>query len=123
MLPRNADVVIIGAGVIGASIAYHLAKDNIQTVVLDKKEIAAGSSSACEGLLLLQSKKPGIHLDMALDSIRRFPALEQELGHPVVRAVDRGDGLVDGLEALGAEQGVPVARRVVEGEARQHAGH
>ena len=83
MLPRKADVIIIGAGVIGASIAYHLTKKNIQAVVLDKKEIATGSSGACEGLLLLQSKKPGIHLDMALDSIRRFPALVQELGHPI----------------------------------------
>jgi sarcosine oxidase subunit beta len=83
MLPRKADVVIIGAGVIGASIAYHLTKENIQAVVLDKKEIATGSSGACEGLLLLQSKKPGIHLEMALDSIRRFPALVQELDRPI----------------------------------------
>jgi len=83
MLPRQADVVIIGAGVIGASIAYYLAKEGIQAVVLDKKGTAAGSSSACEGLLLLQSKKPGIHLDMALDSIRRFPTLEQELNDPI----------------------------------------
>ena len=83
MLPRSADVVIIGAGVIGASIAYHLSKENIQAVVLDKKEIATGSSGACEGLLLLQSKKPGIHLDMALESIRRFPDLIEDLDQPI----------------------------------------
>ena len=83
MLPRKADVIIIGAGVIGASIAYHLTKENIQAVVLDKKEITSGSSGACEGLLLLQSKKPGIHLDMALESIRRFPALAQELDYQI----------------------------------------
>ncbi len=83
MLPRKADVIIIGAGVIGASIAYYLSKENIQAVVLDEKEIATGSSSACEGLLLLQSKKPGIHLDIAFASIRRFPALVQELNHPI----------------------------------------
>ena len=104
MLPRNADVVIIGAGVIGASIAYHLAKDNIQAVVLDKKEIAAGSSSACEGLLLLQSKKPGIHLDMALDSIRRFPALEQELGHPIEYENKGGLVVIENEEELDAMQ-------------------
>ena len=83
MLPRSADVVIIGAGVIGASIAYHLSKENIQAVVLDKKEIATGSSGACEGLLLLQSKKPGIHLDMALESIRRFPDLIEDLDQAI----------------------------------------
>jgi glycine/D-amino acid oxidase-like deaminating enzyme len=104
MLPRKADVIIIGAGVIGASIAYHLSKENIQAVVLDKKEIATGSSSACEGLLLLQSKKPGIHLDMALDSIRRFPALVQELDHPIEYENKGGLVVIETEEELDAMQ-------------------
>ena len=83
MFPRKADVVIVGAGVIGASIAYYLAKENIQAVVLDKRGFASGSSGACEGLLLLQSKKPGIHLEMASESLKRFHSLEQELGHSI----------------------------------------
>jgi sarcosine oxidase subunit beta len=104
MLPRKTDVIIIGAGVIGASIAYHLTKENIQAVVLDKKEIATGSSSACEGLLLLQSKKPGIHLDMALDSIRRFPALVQELGHPIEYENKGGLVVIESEDELAAMQ-------------------
>jgi len=83
MLPRRADVIIIGAGVIGASIAYYLGKEGIRAVVLDKEQIASGSSGACEGLLLLQSKKPGIHLEMALESLRRFSALARELDPPI----------------------------------------
>lgn len=80
MLPRKADVVIIGAGVIGASVAYHLTLETIQPVILEAHSIASGSSGACEGLLLLQSKRPGIHLEMAMQSTRRFPALSEELG-------------------------------------------
>ena len=83
MLPRKADVVIIGAGVIGASIAYNLTKENIQPIVLDKKEVASGSSGACDGLLLLQTKKPGIHLEMASESLRKFPILAAELDLPI----------------------------------------
>ena len=104
MLPRKADVIIIGAGVIGASIAYYLSKENIQAVVLDKKEIATGSSGACEGLLLLQSKKPGIHLDMALASIRRFPALVQELDHPIEYENKGGLVVIETEEELAAMQ-------------------
>ena len=83
MFPRKADVIIIGAGVIGASIAYYLIKKNIRAVVLEKNGIASSSSGACDGLLLLQSKKPGIHMDMAVESLRRFGALAQELGEPI----------------------------------------
>ena len=104
MLPRKADVIIIGAGVIGASIAYHLTKENIQAVVLDKKEIASGSSGACEGLLLLQSKKPGIHLDMALENIRRFPSLVQELDHPIEYENKGGLVVIETEEELDAMQ-------------------
>jgi len=104
MLPRRADVIIIGAGVIGASIAYYLGKEGIRAVVLDKKQIASGSSGACEGLLLLQSKKPGIHLDMALESLRRFPALAQELDPPIEYENKGGVVVIETEEELAAMQ-------------------
>ena len=83
MLPKLADIVIIGGGVIGASIAYHIAKEKMRAVVIEKDDIASGSSGACEGLLLLQSKKPGIHLELALASMHRFPQLAEELGFDI----------------------------------------
>jgi len=104
MLPRRADVIIIGAGVIGASIAYYLVKEGIHAVVLDKKQIASGSSGACEGLLLLQSKKPGIHLDMALESLRRFSALARELDPPIEYENKGGVVVIESEEELAAMQ-------------------
>ncbi len=80
MLPDSADVVVIGGGVIGASVAYHLAGRKISVVLLEKGDAASGSSGACGGTLFLQSKTPGKHLEMALESSRRFLHLEQELG-------------------------------------------
>ena len=79
MLPDNADVVVIGAGVIGASIAYQLAKRKLNVVVLEKSGFASGSSGACGGTIFLQTKRPGIHLEMALQSAKRFLHLEEEL--------------------------------------------
>jgi sarcosine oxidase subunit beta len=78
--PKTADVVIIGAGVIGASIAFHLARQGIKPLVVEKNEPAAGSSGACDGLVFLQSKKPGLHLKLALESRLRFDALIHVLG-------------------------------------------
>jgi glycine/D-amino acid oxidase-like deaminating enzyme len=77
--PKTADVVIIGAGVIGASIAYQLAKRRVSAVVLEKGDPACGSSAACGGAIFLQSKSPGTHLKLALESAGYFPQLADEL--------------------------------------------
>ena len=44
-LKESADTVIIGGGVVGCSLAYHLAKAGVQDVVLlEKSELTAGST-------------------------------------------------------------------------------
>jgi sarcosine oxidase subunit beta len=80
LTPKTADVVIIGAGVIGASIAFHLTRRGIKPLVVEKNDPAAGSSGACDGLVFLQSKKPGLHLKLALESRKRFEELIHVLG-------------------------------------------
>jgi glycine/D-amino acid oxidase-like deaminating enzyme len=78
--PKTADVLIVGAGVIGASIAYHLTRRRIKPLIVERSDPAAGSSGACDGLVFLQSKKPGLHLQLALESRRRFDDLGDQLG-------------------------------------------
>jgi glycine/D-amino acid oxidase-like deaminating enzyme len=80
VVPKTADAVIIGAGVIGASIAYHLTRHGIRPLVFEKSDPAAGSSGACDGLVFMQSKKPGLHLKLALESRRRFDGLMDQIG-------------------------------------------
>ena len=63
------DVLVIGAGIIGSAIAYFLSKEKIKVAVLEKGNIGEGASSACDGIVFLQSKKPGISLKLAVDSI------------------------------------------------------
>ena len=83
MLPSKADVVVIGGGVIGSSAAYHLSKRKMSVVLLEKNGLVSGTSGACDGLIYLQSKKPGPHLKLAMESRKRFDSLEHELGRDI----------------------------------------
>ena len=104
MLPGKAEAVIIGGGVIGASVAYHLAKEKIKTVVLEERDFASGSSGACEGFVLLQSKKPGLHLELALASTSRFPGLSTELGSEIEYENKGGLVIIETQEEFDAMQ-------------------
>jgi len=83
MKPSQTDVVVIGAGIISSSIAYHLARYKLRVTLLERGDIASGSSGACDGLVFLQSKKPGVHLQLAMESRRRFNHLVRQLPVPI----------------------------------------
>lgn len=76
---KSTDVVVIGGGVIGCSVAYHLAKRGIDVTIVERDDIASGTSGACDKAALLQSKNPGLHLEMALESVKLFPQLQRDL--------------------------------------------
>ncbi len=99
---NKADVLIIGGGVIGCSIAYHLACRKVKTNVLEAGDLAAGSSGACDGLVFLQSKKPGVHLDLALASRERFLRLQDELLWPIEFSACGGLVVVEGQAQMQA---------------------
>lgn len=48
---ETCDVAIVGGGITGALIAYRLSREGVDVVLLDKREIATGSTAASTGLL------------------------------------------------------------------------
>jgi len=79
---KSSDVVIIGGGIIGASIAYFLAKENIEVTILEKNEMASGTSSKCDGNILAIDKDPGFDSQMSLKSQKLVHQLKDELDIP-----------------------------------------
>lgn len=74
------DVCVIGGGVIGLATAYYLLKAGKSVVILEKAEVGGGASSSCDDMILLQSKKPGIALTLAIESLDIYRGLSDELG-------------------------------------------
>jgi sarcosine oxidase subunit beta len=79
---RTADYVIIGAGVMGASIAFHLARRKAgSVVVLDKDHVASGGSSRSSALVRMHySFAPEVQL--ALVSLKMFQHWREIVGEP-----------------------------------------
>lgn len=80
----TAEVVIIGAGVIGCSTAYHLAKIGIKdVVVLEMGEVGSGTSSRSAAMLTMQFGRNPLLARMAQYSYKRYMDFETEFGSPI----------------------------------------
>ncbi|MCF6409531.1 NAD(P)/FAD-dependent oxidoreductase [Pseudalkalibacillus salsuginis] len=76
---NSFDVVVIGAGIIGCSVAYHLSKAGYTVALVDKGDVASGTSSRCDAVALICDKKPGIDTEMGFTSIQLYKKLAKEL--------------------------------------------
>ncbi|MQS11511.1 FAD-binding oxidoreductase [Streptomyces kaniharaensis] len=74
------DVVVVGAGVVGAACAYYAARAGLAVAVVDRGPVAGGTTGAGEGNLLVSDKEPGPELDLALLSTRLWRELADDFG-------------------------------------------
>jgi D-hydroxyproline dehydrogenase subunit beta len=75
----SPDVVVVGAGVVGAACAYNLAAAGVRVRLFDRSFVASGSSGACEGNVLAWDKELDRELPLALRSAELWAALAQRL--------------------------------------------
>ncbi|MCX4750170.1 FAD-binding oxidoreductase [Kitasatospora sp. NBC_01287] len=95
------DVVVIGAGVVGAACAYYAARAGLTVAVVDRGPVAGGTTGAGEGNLLLSDKAPGPELELARLSARLWHELAAEL--PTAIEYEAKGGLVVAAEPAGQQ--------------------
>ena len=99
-MATKRDAVIIGGGIIGCSIAYYLAKKGIRPIVVERRGVGEGTSSACDGFIFMQTKKPGLPLTLAMESAGIYQTLSKELGSEVYYQRPGGLILIETEEQL-----------------------
>ena len=82
-MESHAKVVVIGGGVVGCSILYHLSKFGLKDcILLERMELTSGSSWHAAGNVHVISPDPNISRMMAY-TIGLYKEIEQESGHSV----------------------------------------
>ncbi|KFM99860.1 FAD-binding oxidoreductase [Bacillus clarus] len=78
---RHCEVLVIGGGIIGCSIAYYTSKYGRDVTIIEKGEFVSGTSSRCDGNILAIDKDPGFDSQMSLVSQKLVTELSEELEH------------------------------------------
>ena len=75
-LPSRSEVVVVGGGVVGLSVAYELARRDRQVLVLDRDDLPGVATRAAAGMLAPTSEADladATLVALELDSLRRYP--------------------------------------------------
>ena len=80
---RTADVAIIGGGIVGSSIAYHLVAAGCKNVLVIERETSPGKGSTGKSMggVRAQFSTP-VNIQMSLYSIPFYASFEERLGYP-----------------------------------------
>jgi len=82
-LNKIADVVVVGGGVIGCSVAYYLAKKGVKVIVIEKKGgLCFGASGASQGACPVQLFESSV-LELARESSKLYENLSEEIGYDI----------------------------------------
>ncbi|RLG64613.1 FAD-binding oxidoreductase, partial [archaeon] len=81
-MKEKAEVVIVGGGIVGCSIAYNLAIRGVDVVLFERSYLASGATGRCGGGIRQQwSTEENIRL--AMESVKIFEGLEEELDYHI----------------------------------------
>lgn len=93
MTSSRPRVVVIGAGIVGSACALAAARAGCDVIVLERGQVASGTTSRGEGNVLLSDKGPGPELQLATASRRCWSQWGQQLGTDALE-LDAKGGLV-----------------------------
>ncbi len=112
---QNPDAIVIGAGIVGASVALSLTNSGFKVLVIDRGAVSSGTTGAGEGNILVSDKDPGPELTLALRSRDLWFEMQEDVGDTFELEAKGGvvvarndDGPLMKLAAAQSQHGVKV---------------
>ncbi len=118
------DVVVVGAGIVGAAVARELAVRGVAVALLDRGAVSSGTTGLGEGNVLCSDKDAGPELELARAGLALYGELEERLGDEArirrkgALIVHAGEDTWAAEPARVARMGIPGARLLDAGEVR-----
>lgn len=75
---NNYDAVVIGAGAVGTNVAYQLSRRGMKVALIDRNDVAGGSSSRCSASILICDKTPGEETAMGYASMMITKQIQED---------------------------------------------
>lgn len=92
-LPTEAEVVIVGGGIVGCSLAYHLSKRGVSDLVLlERRQLTCGTTWHAAGLVSMLWPTPTL-TNLARYCHELYASLEAETGQNILTSPRRGSAL------------------------------
>src|SRR5690625_405680 len=82
MSSKSYEVAVIGGGIVGSAVAYYMAESGVDCVLIEKNDIASGTSSRCDGNVTIVDKDPGFDSQLSLLSQELVVDLQKKLNLP-----------------------------------------
>ena len=79
-MAETADIVVVGAGIVGCSLAYHLALQGARRVVVLEKDLICSGSTGRSAGGIRQQFATEVNIRLSLESLRMFARMPEELG-------------------------------------------
>ena len=79
MFPREAEIVVVGGGIVGSATAYFLARAGKEVVLVNKGHQSGEASAANAAFVWSITRKPGIDVRLAMHSFDIHRQLQDEL--------------------------------------------
>lgn len=121
-LPERAEVVVVGGGATGTSIAFHLAEAGVDVCLLERESLSSGSTSRAAGGIRTQFADP-LNIAIGLRSVDAFSGFAERPGGEIdfrqvgyLFLLDRREDVAAFEQSVAAQNELGVPSRLVDAQ-------